>query len=161
MLESLSDESSILKLLTKMYDLLKAQDSGILFGHDTLSFIIDQNLNQLSRGVVSLVERCQMHATREMCYRLLLQLGRVRSNPADYLAVLTGWVEEPTHKKGIDFAQDMVHIATELQQLVERNHEDESQQTAQKAKEFKETLHLSRGKLFFYQAGEYKLDVSS
>lgn len=97
-----------------------------------------------------------------------MQLGRLRSNPQDYLAVLTGWTEEPSLQKGIDFSQDMQHIAKELLSLVEKDPPQTATSSAKSTEEskdvsmkFKETVKLNKGQLFFYKAGEHKLDMSS
>jgi hypothetical protein len=47
-LELLPTDEAKNKVLLKMYELLRQAEDGALFGHDKLSFILDQNLNQVS-----------------------------------------------------------------------------------------------------------------
>lgn len=144
-----------------MYELLKRQEDGALFGHDKLSFIIDQNLNQL---VVWLQSQASPSPCAEIALKVLVQLGRVRSNPADYLAAVVARQDGKVIQ--LDLSADIEHIGRDLHLTQAKETQpaadakDDSKPKESKRK-FTEQLSLNRGILYYYKAGDHKLDVTS
>lgn len=90
-------------------------------------------------------------------------MGRVRSNPADYLACINARTESKVIK--IDLKEDMSHIFNELSNFtVQKDLVQEASSPAPTRSlpiDFKETHSINRGTLFYYKAGQYKLDITS
>ena len=68
-----------------MLNLLKSAADGDLFGYDKISFIIDAHLDQLRQQL--LVWKGTLNEyNKSLCMRVIIHLGRLRSNPADYIS---------------------------------------------------------------------------
>jgi hypothetical protein len=119
-----------------MLNLLKSAQDGDLFGHDKISFIIDAHLDQLRQQLLYWQDELSPY-NASLCSRVIMQLGRVRSNPADYLSCF---------QSKIDLRDEIRHIVNDLPITVV------SQPTAvkeEKQQSFSENLQICKGTLFF------------
>lgn len=91
-----------------------------------------------------------------------MQLGRVRSNPADYLACINARNEKGELIK-VDMSEEMGHIFTELSNFAVKKQSDKEDKVNVRTvpTDFKEAHSLNRGTLFYYKAGTHKLDITS
>lgn len=70
--------------------MLKESSRGSLFGRDKRSFVLDQNINEAREFLSGLVRsESTSHECAHFALKIILQLGKVRQNPEDYLTVVS------------------------------------------------------------------------